>query len=140
MLLGVYRAQFKTTIAGMLQYRGALVIWLLELVLEPLIYLAVWRAVAHAQGGNVDGFTAGDFAAYFVATMMINHATFTWIMWQFDFRVRQGSFCPQLLRPVHPIHKDIADNIGYKLLTLSVMAPVALALGTAFQARFDPPA
>src|SRR3712207_3333798 len=118
-LVGVYRAQFKTAIAGMLQYRGAVVIWLLELLLEPIIFLAVWRAVARAQGGDVDGFTAGEFAAYFVATMVINHATFTWIMWEFDWRVRQGTFSPQLLRPIHPIHKDVADNLAYKFLTLS---------------------
>lgn len=136
-LLSLYRAQFKTTIAGMLQYRGALVIWLLDLLLEPIIYLAVWRAVARAQGGEVDGFTAGDFAAYFVVTMMVNHATFTWIMWEFEWRVRQGTFSPQLLRPVHPIHKDIADNLGYKFLTLAVMVPAAVVLALVFDARFD---
>lgn len=136
-LAAIYRAQFKTSVAGMLQYRGALVIWLLELLLEPIIYLAVWRAVARAQGGEVDGFTAGDFAAYFVATMIINHATFTWIMWEFDWRVRQGSFSPLLLRPIHPIHKDIAENLGYKFLTLSVILPAAVVLAITFDARFE---
>lgn len=30
-LAAIYRAQFSTSVTGMLQYRGALVIWLLDL-------------------------------------------------------------------------------------------------------------
>ena len=52
----LYRAQFKTTIAEQFQYRGALVIWLIGLILEPVIYLSVWSTVARSQGGSVDGF------------------------------------------------------------------------------------
>ena len=58
-LPSLYIAQFRTTIAEQLQYRGALFIWLIGLVLEPVIFLAVWTAVAASQGGSVDGFTAG---------------------------------------------------------------------------------
>ena len=45
-LLVLYRAQFKTTIAEQFQYRGALVIWRMGLILEPVIYLSVWSTVA----------------------------------------------------------------------------------------------
>ena len=62
-LLVLYRAQFKTTIASQLQYRGALVIWIIGLTLQPVIYLSVWSTVARSQGGSVDGFNASDFAA-----------------------------------------------------------------------------
>jgi len=48
--------------------------------------------------------------------------TFTWIMWEYDYRIREGLLSPVLLRPVHPIHADIADNISSKLVTLPVMS------------------
>jgi ABC-2 type transport system permease protein len=79
-LLVLYRAQFKTTIAEQFQYRGALVIWLMGLILEPVIYLSVWSTVALSQGGTVDGFTAADFAAYYLVALVVSQATFTWIM------------------------------------------------------------
>jgi ABC-2 type transport system permease protein len=132
-LAGLYRAQFKTTIAGQLQYRGALALWLLGLVLQPVVYLAVWAAVARSNGGAVDGFTAGDFAAYFLVTMLVNHATFTWIAWEFEQRVRHGTLSPLLLRPAHPIHKDIADNLTFKLLTFVVVLPASALLILAFR-------
>lgn len=131
-LLDIYRAQFKVYIASQLQYRVGLVIWLIGMVLEPVIYLVIWSTVARASGGQVGGFSAGDFAAYFITMMLVNHFTFSWIMHDFEFRIRRGEFSPRLLRPLHPIHSDFADNLTYKLLTGPVMLPAAAALALAF--------
>ena len=84
-------------------------------------------------GGEVDGFGAGGFAAYFLAAMVVNHATFTWIMWEFEYRIRNGKLSPLLLRPIHPIHRDIANNLTFKLLTLAVVLPVAAVLALLFR-------
>jgi len=62
-LIGVYRAKFRAEIASQFAYRGALVIWLLGLVIEPIVSLVVWTTVAETQGGSVGGFTAATFAA-----------------------------------------------------------------------------
>lgn len=138
-LLDIYRAHFKAYVAVQLQYRVALVIWLIGMVLEPLIYLVVWTTVARSGGGQVGGYDAAAFAAYFIAMMLVNHVTFTWIMFEFEFRVRQGEFSPKLLRPLHPIHGDVADNVTYKVLTLTVMVPAAIVLGIVFRPALHPP-
>jgi ABC-2 type transport system permease protein len=132
----VYRTQFKTVMAIQLQYRVSLVIWLIGTVLEPVIYLVVWSTVARSTGGQVGSYTPSDFAAYFIVLMLVNHATFTWIIYGFDARIRQGAFSPLLLRPVHPIHADVAENLSYKMLTLGVMLPTAAILALVFHPRF----
>ncbi|MGH2615988.1 MAG: ABC transporter permease [Thermomicrobiales bacterium] len=135
-LLVLYRAQFRTTIAEQFQYRGALVIWLMGLILEPVIFLSVWATVARSQGGVVDGFTAGDFAAYYLVAMIVDHAGFTWVMWEMEYWIRQGNLSPLLVRPVHPIHRQIAHNLTFKLLTLAVVAPVVGVLALIFRPSF----
>lgn len=135
-LLVLYRAQFKTTIAEQFQYRGALVIWLLGLILEPVIYLSVWTTVARSQGGAVDGLTGADFAAYYLVAMFVDHASFTWVMWEMEYWIRQGSLSPLLVRPVHPIHRHIAGNLTFKLLTMAVIVPVAIGLALVFHPNF----
>jgi ABC-2 type transport system permease protein len=135
-LVHLYRAQFKVTIAEQFQYRGALVIWLLGLMLEPVIYLSVWAAVANSQGGQVDAFTAADFAAYYLIAMMVDHAGFTWIMWEMEYWIRQGNLSALLVRPVHPIHRHIAGNLTFKLLTFFVLLPVVLALTLIYRPNF----
>jgi len=110
-----------------------MIIWLMGLVIEPIIYLVVWRTVTVSEGGSVAGFTAGNFAAYYIAMMIINHLTFTWIMWEYEYYIRNGTLAAMLLRPIHPIHKDVSSNIAYKLLTSAVLLPIVLALIWLFQ-------
>jgi ABC-type uncharacterized transport system permease subunit len=42
----IYRRQFMTSLAVMFQYRVAAMIWMIDLVLRPVIYLTVWSNVA----------------------------------------------------------------------------------------------
>jgi ABC-2 type transport system permease protein len=132
-MLELYRQQMKTSFAGMLQYRVALVIWLISQVLDPLIYLIVWSTVSSASGGEVGGYTQGDFAAYFLALMLVNNITYSWIMHEYEYRVREGLLSAALLRPVHPIHADIADNLSSKMISTPGMVLVAVALGFVFR-------
>jgi len=132
-LADFYWTQFKIDLALQFQYRASMIIWLMGLVIEPIIYLVVWRTVTVSEGGSVAGFTAGNFAAYYIAMMIINHLTFTWIMWEYEYYIRNGTLAAMLLRPIHPIHKDVSSNIAYKLLTSVVLLPIVLALIWLFQ-------
>jgi hypothetical protein len=53
--VAVYRAAFAMTFGVQLQYRVALAIWLLGLVLTPIVSLVVWMTVASSSGGQAGG-------------------------------------------------------------------------------------
>jgi len=135
-IVDLYFQELKTSLAAMLQYRAALGIWLIGSILEPLIYLVVWSTVSGSSGGSVGNFGTRDFAAYYIALMLINQVTYTWVMYEFDYRIRQGTFSTALLRPVHPIHTDIADNIASKMVSLPVMLVAAGILTALFHPAF----
>jgi ABC-2 type transport system permease protein len=138
-LRDVYAAKLRAEIAIQFAYRGAILIWLIGLVLQPVVYLVVWTTVAASTGaGGVAGYRAADFAAYFAILMVVNQLTFTWHFGFFQWRVQHGYFSPLLLRPVHPIHNDVAENLTFKLLTLTVVLPTAVLLLVAFDAAFAP--
>jgi ABC-2 type transport system permease protein len=138
-LAQLYVQQFKTTLATMFQYRASLLIWTIGQVLEPLVYLIVWSVVANSSGGSVADYTTADFAAYFIVLMLVNQVTYTWIMYEFEYRVREGILSVALLKPVHPIHSDIADNISSKIITLPIMIVIAIIFVFAFHASVAPP-
>ena len=133
----LYRSLTRVAIAIQLQYRASGAIWMIGSVLEPTIYLVVWSTVARGEGGAAGGYAPEDFAAYFITNLVVSHLTFTWIMHEFQYRIQHGQFSMLLLRPVHPIHGDVADNVAYKLVMLVVMAPALLLLGWLFEPRFD---
>jgi ABC-2 type transport system permease protein len=132
-LLRLYGQQFKTTFASMVQYRASLFIWMIGQVLEPLVYLIVWSTVSNGSGGSVGGYTAQAFAAYYLVLMLVNQVTYTWVMYEYEYRVRQGGLSFALLKPVHPIHSDISDNLSSKLVTLPILLVVAGVLALIFR-------
>jgi ABC-2 type transport system permease protein len=69
--------------------------------------------------------------------MLVNHATFSWLMWEYDYRIRHGDLSFALLRPIHPIHSDIADNVAFKLITFMFMLPIAAGLAIVFHATLQ---
>jgi ABC-2 type transport system permease protein len=137
-LVELYTQQFKTTLAVMFQYRAALLIWMIGQVLEPLVYLIVWSIVSKSSGGSIGSYTTSDFAAYFIVLMLVNQFTYTWIMYEFEYRVREGILSFALLKPVHPIHSDIADNVSSKLITLPTMVLIAAGLALGFHISISP--
>lgn len=132
-LVDIYRQALRTSLAAMLQYRVALIIWMIGQVLDPVIYLVVWSTVSVASGGAVGGYTRGDFAAYFLALMVINNITYSWIMHEYEYRVREGTLSAALLRPLHPIHADLADNGASKMVSTPLILLMAVLLGLVFR-------
>ncbi len=59
----IYRTLFGLELSVMFQYRAAVVIWLLGLVLWPVIHMIVWLTVAESKGGSVGDYDAGAIAA-----------------------------------------------------------------------------
>ena len=132
-----YNAMLRISVLGQIQYRASGMIWMIGAILEPVIFLVVWSTVARSQGGEVGGFGPHQFAAYYITLMLVNHLTFSWIMEVFQYRVQQGDLSFQLLRPVHPIHADIADNLAYKLVMMVVVAPAVVILVLVFRPQWD---
>ncbi len=68
--------------------------------------------------------------------LLVSNLTFIWHMWEFEWRIRTGAFSPLLLRPIHPIHNDVSENLSFKLLGLVGIIPAAILLGVVFHADF----
>jgi ABC-2 type transport system permease protein len=131
-IIRIYLVCLKFSLLKQIQYQAELLIWMIARVLQPVIYLAIWATVARANGGAVRGYTAGDFAAYFIAAMLVNYATYAAWMWEYEYRVRNGTLSALLLRPLHPIHADIAETIADKLVNALAILPTALLLWLVF--------
>lgn len=131
-----YLTQFRVDAALQIAYRGAALIWCIGFIVQPLINIVVWKAVARSQGGTAGGMTEGQYAAYFIVVMVINQLTFSWHMWEMGWRVQSGTFSGLLMRPLHPIHGDISVNLAFKALAVIVLLPVSVAFSVIFHAEY----
>jgi ABC-2 type transport system permease protein len=134
--VAMYAARLRIDVTTQIAYRGAVAIWLLGLILQPLVALVVWTTVADSRGGMLDGLASAQYAGYFIALMVVDNLTFTWVMYEFEWRIQSGFYSSVLLRPVHPIHQDITQNLSFKLVGLIGVVPAAILLTILFDARF----
>lgn len=82
--------------------------FLIGMVAEPIIYLVVWSTVARDQGGSVGGYTPRTLAAYYIVWTLVRNMNIVFTPYGWEWRIRRGVLSANLLRPVHPLHFDIA--------------------------------
>jgi ABC-2 type transport system permease protein len=103
------------------------------MVAEPVIYLVVWSTIARQQGGEVGGFTPGQFAAYYIVWTLVRNMNIIFTPYGWEERIRQGELSGMLLRPIHPIHWDLGYFAGWKFVVIILWLPIAAVLSILFR-------
>jgi ABC-2 type transport system permease protein len=130
----------RTQIQSQFQYRAATYMYTLGMVAEPVIYLVVWTTIANEQGGSVNGVTAGEFAAYYIVWTLVRTFNIVFTPFGWEWRIREGELNAQLLRPLHPVHYDLAWFAGHKIPWLVMYAPIFVGLYLIFDPALHPSA
>ena len=136
-LFDFYVTMMRTAVQQQFQYRAATYMYLLGMVAEPVIYLVVWSTIADQSGGTVNGISAGEFAAYYIVWTFVRSMNIVFTPYGWEGRIREGELTGQLLRPLHPIHYDVAQFAGGKIPWLVYYLPIAVVLTLIFQPTFE---
>lgn len=125
-----YRMLCAAEWSVLVAYRSESVIWMVAAFVQPLVSMAVWLSVS--GGGSIAGYAAGDYILYFVGVLVVERLTSSWDVWDLDKDIREGALSPKLLRPFHPIHWHIAQNLVYKSFFAMWMLPLWFLLALVF--------
>jgi ABC-2 type transport system permease protein len=137
-VIATYAAYAKVSAQQQFQYRAANYFFMIGMVVEPIIYLVVWSTIATANGGQVEGFTPGTFAAYYIVWTLVRNMNIVLTPFSWEHRIKDGQFSGQLLRPIHPIHEDLASFIGWKFVVILLWLPLAGVLSLVFRPELSP--
>lgn len=135
-----YGTAMRTTIQTQFQYRVSLYMYTLGMVSEPTIYLVVWTTIARTHGGAVGGLTPSALAAYYIVWTFVRVMNIVFTPYGWEHRIREGELSGQLLRPLHPIHYDLATFAGQKVPWLLLYLPIAVGLSLVFHPSLHPSA
>jgi len=117
------------------QYRANMAVWSLASILQIIVYMSVWIAVADARGGSTSGYTANTFAGYFLVLLIVRDMTMTWIPYDLPGQVRKGDLAPKLIRPFHPVLMTVADMFAFRVQSVLTVVPIAAVMFLVFDAR-----
>jgi ABC-2 type transport system permease protein len=133
-----YLTRGRTQIQVNFQYRVATYMWMIGMLAEPIVYLVVWTTISEHQGGAVQGISTGEFAAYYIVWTLVRNMNIVFTPYGWEWRIREGELSAALLRPLHPLHDDIAGFAGWKVATILLWLPIAAVLWIAFDPTLDP--
>ncbi len=136
-LVDVYRTMMKTAMVVQFQYRLANYMYMIGMIAEPVIYLVVWSTIAQSQGGSVNGYTPGAFAAYYIVWTLVRNMNIVLTPYAWESRISRGQLSALLLQPIHPLHRDIAYFAGWKVVVIVLWLPIAFILSLIFQPTFE---
>lgn len=134
----IYVTMMKVAIASNLQYRVANYFYMIGMIAEPVIYLVVWSTIAVQQGGEVGGYTPGELAAYYIVWTLVRQMNIIFTPYGWEERIRGGELSQMLLKPLFPIHWDIASMAGWKFVVILLWLPIAAVLTLLFRPTLDP--
>jgi ABC-2 type transport system permease protein len=127
-LLRIYQRLWQVNWAEQWQYRANLLMYLLYWLVSPVVYLAVWTAVADNQG-DVNGLTANDFVTYYLTLLIVDTLTSDITLHLLAYKIQDGTLSGELLKPIHPILTGtLVNNLAFKALTVIALIPVWLGL------------
>ncbi len=133
-----YVTTMKLAVQQQFQYRTANYLYMLGMIAEPVIYLVVWTTIADQQGGSVQGFTPGYFAAYYIVWTLVRNMNIVFGAPYWEERIREGDLAGSLLRPMHPLNYDIAYFAGWKVVVIVLWIPLAIGLSLVFDPELHP--
>lgn len=137
-LLNYYLMAMKTAVIVQFQYRASNYFYMIGMIVEPVIYLVVWSTIARNNGGMVGGYTAGTFAAYYIVWTLVRNMNIVFTPYGWESRIRRGQLSAQLLRPIHPLHYDLAYFAGWKIVVIVLWLPLAAFLSLVFKPALAP--
>jgi ABC-2 type transport system permease protein len=108
--------------ASSIAYRGEFIVWILATNM-PLVMLALWSEVA--REAPIGHYGQKEFTAYFLTTLIVRQLTGSWVVWEMNTEIRQGTLAMRLLRPIHPALSYAADNVAALPMRAAVSLPVA---------------
>lgn len=132
-ILDFYLTVMRTAVQEQFQYRAANYAYMIGMIAEPVIYLVVWSTIANAQGGEVGGYSAAQLAAYYIVWTLVRNINIVFTPNGWEWRIREGELSGMLLRPVHPIHYDLAYFAGWKVVVVVMWLPLAAVLAAIFR-------
>jgi ABC-2 type transport system permease protein len=134
--LRAYPTLLRVGFAAALAYRAELFIWMLTTTM-PLVSLSIWSAVSRET--PVGRYGPREFVGYFLAALVVRQVTGSWLVWEMNQEIRQGTLAQKLLKPVHPLWYYSAENLAAVPLRAALCVPVvAVAVATAELTRSGP--
>lgn len=126
MTLRKWKAVFAIYFQDGLAYRASGIIWIMTDLVTAVTMPLVWASAS--RNGPISGYATGDFVLYYLCLLLLQSFVTSHIMWELATEIKEGQFTPLLLRPVSLYQFLFFRNIAWRVIRISLFAPMFLVL------------
>ncbi|MBL8049150.1 MAG: ABC-2 family transporter protein [Chthonomonas sp.] len=117
-----FGATVRVVTQEVLTYPAQMAIWVLTDAVTCFTMPLVMALVAGS--GQVRGYSASDFALYYIVMLVVTSWVVCHVMWEIMTEMREGQFSSQLLRPTSYLGFVIARNLAWRVQRTVLTLPV----------------
>jgi len=122
-----YLEFFKASFKWSLENRLATLIWVFTGVFPVFIMFLIWSSV-YSRGGQIGNLTLNQFVTYYFLIGIVNALAMSYRSEDIPRRIKDGDLARDLIRPYSFFFQELADELGYKMVSLFVSLPSFLLL------------
>ena len=127
-VLRVYPALLHAYRQRAVVYRATYLVSLVNAAF-PLVMMSIWIGLAQQGSTQREGYSAVDFAAYYLSAILVRRITACGIVRDIEVLVRNGDLSVYLLRPIDLMHFLLARVLATRVVTIPMVAvPVAVGM------------
>lgn len=134
----VVLAEARLGLQQQFQYRAAAFFAILGFMIEPIVYLVVWRTVAETSSGSVGGYSADDFVAYYIVWTLVRNMNLALTPYTWDYWIQRGRVSDRLLEPANLFARVTGRFAGDKLVWILAWLPIAAFMVVVFRPQLSP--
>jgi ABC-2 type transport system permease protein len=123
-LLGVFKIGLLDAVA----YRGETLVWMLSTTM-PIVMFLLWGTAASGQSADsMGGFDQNAFKAYFLAAFLVRQLAGSWVAFQLNMEIKDGTLALRLLRPMPPLVHYLVEQLAHIPIRAAFVFPVVLTV------------
>jgi ABC-2 type transport system permease protein len=128
-----YLTLFRVNWQKSLQYRFAVVVYILGYSIYISVLLYLWTAI-YRDGGKIGNYELPELLTYYLLQLVVNTVIFSYVSWEIIDQIKDGLFSNFLTKPIHAFRYWLTVDLSGKVLEI-IFITLAIGLMALFVAK-----
>lgn len=122
--------EFRLSLSTEFVYRWRVLVWVVSDLLQPIIFAALWIAVARSTTRDI---STSQMISYYYMAVIVNRLTQDWSIQLVPNAILKGEFYKYLLRPFNYLTEMLGVSLSTKFIRIIILIPILTTSGIALQ-------